>query len=150
MFVFLPCRVCPSCRAPHSVSSGCCPCTGKQRYVWTQSVRVSLTSEPGQWYQSCHRHRWTLSGPVDNTQNELNVTSRSRKGEELYRLLVSCNSASAVPPGDYRRYWSCFIYQVCKFHSKLEVITQLHILKLPRFWKWPPTWFNNNNLPFSK
>lgn len=78
----LPCRVCPSYRAPHSVSSGCCPCKDKQQYAWTRSGHVSLTSVPGQWYQSCRMHQWTLSVPADHNidhkrENSCRVTVKN-------------------------------------------------------------------------
>ena len=94
LIVFLLCRVCPSYRAPHSVSSGCCPCTDKQQYVGTQSVHVSLTSVPGRWCQSCHRHRWMLSGPGENMQNEKNIRSQNLKGDE-WHLDLSCATCRA-------------------------------------------------------
>ncbi len=61
--VFVPCRVCLSCRAGCSEPSAGWSCRDTQRCVWTQWARVSPASEPNRSSRSYRTHRWRRADP---------------------------------------------------------------------------------------
>lgn len=57
------CTTCPSCRVRRTVSTCCCPCTSRLRFVGTPAARVSRAVERGRCCRDCRTRQCCCAYP---------------------------------------------------------------------------------------